>query len=285
MSTSNLDSTILSTSPWFQEDYRSSSPFRGKHIVEIKNEWGVEKSDQAQASEEDDETRFGKYSLVIVIPSTTDNNSHDNVEAANGQCSAVAADSGVGSMSPSPPKTPTPDYDSLEDFFDDEYYATAEVLTPLSLPMTASSKKVHFSVASDSSDDFDDKSICKTSSWRDALVVSSAEFQDHLSFCYRQDWVVGETKSKTKALSKHPILTKTLGEDVDQRSRTETKRRRTTKLVRRSSSLDRLVELRYSYRNVDRSPLLCDPDPLKAPTASSKKNLGRRAQRVAAMER
>lgn len=287
MNTPDLDATIVSTNSWFKQDYRSTSPFRGKQVVEIKT---PEKSpDPETIPEKIDSGNFGKYSLVIVIPSTAggDNCSDTAPEAKTNRI--AQSDSGVGSMSPSPPKTPTPDYDSLEDFFDDEYYATAvaDGISPASLPLvTVSTKKVHFSMASDSSDDSDDKSPTAKSSWRDALVVNPVDYQDHLIYCYRQDWVKGENV-KSKTLSQHPLLTTTtLKEDlVDQRSRTVTRRRRNTKLVRRSSSLDRLAELRYSYRNVDRTPLLCDPDPLKVPSVTAKKNLGRRGQRLAALER
>lgn len=284
MSSPNID-TVISSNPWFQEDYRSSSPFRGKQVVDLRDDWNTEKPEQTVTSEKTDEGKFGKYSLVIVIPSNTD--TKVNTEVPNVQVNAQV-DSGVGSMSPSPPKTPTPDYDSLEDIFDDDYYATgiADGLSPVSLPVTT--KKVHFSVASDTSDDSDDKSPTATSkatSWRDALVVNHVDYQDHLSFCYRQDWANGEVKSKAISLSRHPVFTTVLTEDLDQRSRTESRRKRNTKLVRRSSSLDRLADLRYSYRNKDRTPLLCDPDPLKVPGATGRKNLGRRAQRQAAMER
>lgn len=286
MNTSDLDATIVSANTWFKEDYRSSSPFRGKQVVEIKD--AEKSSDPETTPEKADPGKYGKYSLVIVIPSTVggDNCSDTAPEAKTNR--VVQSDSGVGSMSPSPPKTPTPDYDSLDDFFDDDYYTTGVMdgISPASLPLVAvSTKKVHFSMASDSSDESDDKSPTAKSSWRDALVVNPIDYQDHLIYCYRQDWVKGDVKSKT--LSQHPLLTTTtLKEDlVDQRSRTVTRRRRNTKLVRRSSSLDRLAELRYSYRNVDRTPLLCDPDPLKVPSVTAKKNLGRRAQRLAALER
>lgn len=279
MSSPNIDA--IPPNPWFQDDYRSSSPFRGKHVAELKDEWSSEKNEKS-IPDKSDNSKFGKYSLVIVIPSTVDNNT-ENAETSNGQSGNVQADSGVGSMSPSPPKTPTPDYDSLEDFFDDDYHGIADGYCPVSLPPPGSTKKVHFSVTSDTSEDSDDitpMSACK-SSWRDALIANHIELQDHLSYCYRQDWVNGETKSKTKALNKHHISSTTVAEDLDHRSRTESRRKRNTKLVRRSSSLDRLADLRYSYR----TPLLCDPDPLKVPVGSSKRNMGRRAQRQAAMER
>lgn len=285
--------------PWFQGDYRCSSPFRGGK----PSEWGggIEKSEKG--------ARYG--SLAIAEPSTT---------------VAIQADSGVGSMSPSPPKTPTPDYDSLEDIFDDEHDSCTRIVdnngsctrivdgircptvnitdaslsslpgagqssskkvhhghrmqeitsarivdAPLALAAGGvQSKKVHFSAKvacpppldessgeSSSSGCEDNKSVGKSSSWRDALVVSPV---DQLSFCYRQDW------AKSKALK-----TTTLGEHLDQR---RSSRRRHGRLVRRSSSLDRLTDLRHSYR----SPMLCDPDPLKV----KKKILGRSDRQSAA---
>lgn len=267
-----MSRTKCDSSPWCQDDYRNSVTFRGKQIpASLEDTWN-QKLDTNSA----DPNKLNKYSLVIVFPAS-------NSEKDTTSDGSNVVDSGIGSISPSPPKTPTPDYDSLEDSCE---------LNPLkSNGMMTTPKKVHFSIA-DNNSPADDPTTPKAikPSWRDLLVCQPLDYQDDPAHCYRQDWVKGasgETRTrsqdwvkdetKTRGRSKnrglHQHLSTTILHDLEQisdrASRSEVKRAKSgSKLVRRASSLDRFAELRYSHR----SPVGCDPDPLKDPTAKKRSN-------------
>ncbi|KAG8189622.1 hypothetical protein JTE90_018976 [Oedothorax gibbosus] len=262
MSRTKCDSAI-SSGPWCQDDYRNSVQFRGKQVftaASVEDTWS-QKLDTNSV-----DPKLNKYSLVIVFPSVTSNNEKDNTSDGSVAMNSNVVDSGIGSISPSPPKTPTPDYDSLED--------SCEInLKPNSQGMTTP-KKVHFSIITDSAADVTPKA---KPSWRDMLVCQPLDYQDDPAHCYRQDWVKGETKTRGRSRHRntmlHQHLSTTILHDLEQiserASRSEMKRAKSsTKLVRRASSLDRFAELRYSHR----SPVGCDPDPLKDPISKKRSN-------------
>ncbi|GIY40658.1 uncharacterized protein CEXT_316581 [Caerostris extrusa] len=276
MSRTKCDSSVNS-SPWCQDDYRNGSQFRGKQFptmftTSCDDSWGQDsKIIPGQA-----ESKLKKYSLVIVLPSGSSEKNHGSeISTSQNSIINIQMDSGIGSMSPSPPKTPTPDYDSFEDSY--EAIKESPNLSPVNVQEMPMPKKVTFSIVDNGDESLAQAARSSKSSWRDILMHDSPDCRDHLSYCYRQDWVNGETKSKSKpkGKSKHQYLSTTILNDLEQiserSSRSEVKRRSGTKLVRRASSLDRFAELRYSYRYSDRIPLICDPDPLKTPMASSGK--------------
>ncbi|GFR06672.1 uncharacterized protein TNCT_686231 [Trichonephila clavata] len=278
MSRTKCDSSINSN-PWCQDDYRNGSQFRGKQMSSMFNTacdgtWDKDQKFSPTATE----SKLKKYSLVIVLPSgNSDQNTESETSNSQSNMTNVQMDSGIGSMSPSPPKTPTPDYDSLEDSYEEAHSPTQGIPIP---------KKVHFSIVDDGDYTLVHSPRSSKSSWRDLLVHDPLDCNDHLSYCYRQDWVNGETKTKSrsKGISKHQYLSTTILNDLEQiserSSRSDVKRRSGTKLVRRASSLDRFAELRYSYRYHDQIPLLCDPDPLKTPSPSYGKRKSNRKSRI-----
>lgn len=270
MSRTKCESTI-SSSPWCQDDYRNSVQFRGKQVY---NAATAEDSWDQKLDTNPADAKLNKYSLVIVFPSVS-NNEKSSPSDTSVAASSNVVDSGIGSISPSPPKTPTPDYDSLEDSFEmNGHFPTNPTTTP---------KKVHFSIADSS--DASSRTPTKPS-WRDLLVCQPLDYHDDLAYCYRQDWVNGETKTRgTKGgmMFQHQHLSTTILHDLEQISErssrsSEGKRKGGggVKLVRRASSLDRFAELRYSHR----SPVGCDPDPLKDPTVCGKKKSNKKTARI-----
>lgn len=268
MSRTKCESAI-SSSPWCQDDYRNSVQFRGKQVY---NAATAEDSWDQKLDTNPVDAKHNKYSLVIVFPSVTSNTEKGSPSDTSVATSSNVVDSGIGSISPSPPKTPTPDYDSLEDSCEMNCHFTANPTT---------TKKVHFSIA-DSSEVAASRTSTKPS-WRDLLVCQPLDYHDDLAYCYRQDWVNGETKTKarTKGGMMHQHLSTTILHDLEQiserSSRSEGKRKGGgAKLVRRASSLDRFAELRYSHR----TPAVCDPDPLKDPTVCGKKKSNKKTARI-----